>query len=84
MRWLGHLLRMNRETPARRALDEFTRKGKRPIGRPKDTWLHMVKQTLKLNDLKIDFKDDVRMIKELETLCSDRAEWKLFVKNMKL
>lgn len=30
MRWLGHLLRLNKDTPARRALNEFTTENRRP------------------------------------------------------
>ena len=47
MRWFGHLMRMNQETPARLALREAQKPSKNPRGRPKTTWIKMMKTTLK-------------------------------------
>ena len=55
MRWLGNLMRLDPETPARRALNEYTRKGKRPPGRPKETWLSIIRKSLRLNEIEVDF-----------------------------
>ena len=44
--WFGHLLRLSNETPAKQALQEFTRKTKRPQGKPKTTWLSQLKKDL--------------------------------------
>ena len=35
LRWLGHLLRLNHQTPARTVLNEYIKKGESPIGRLK-------------------------------------------------
>ena len=51
MSWLGHLLRLNQLTPARLALNEYCKKGKRPVGKPKESWLSMIRKLLKLNGL---------------------------------
>ena len=83
-RWLGHLMRMDKATPARRALDEFIKKGRRPVGRPKETWLSVVRRILGTSELKIDLRSDVTMIEELERICEDRVQWRCFVRNMKL
>ena len=47
MKWLGHLLRLPKLTPARIALDEFAKPVKRPSGRPKTTWLDIVFSNIK-------------------------------------
>ena len=40
--FLGHVMRLHPETPARRALEEFLRPVKRPPGRPIKTWFECV------------------------------------------
>ena len=44
--WLGHLLRLQTETPTRLALIEAVKKVKKPRGKPKTTWLSTVKKYL--------------------------------------
>jgi hypothetical protein len=51
--WFGHLLRLPEETPARQALKEFTRNVKRPVGKPKTTWLSVIKTDLESADINI-------------------------------
>ena len=51
--WFGHLLRLPEETPARQALKEFPTKVKRPVGKPKTTWLSVVKTDLENADIHI-------------------------------
>ena len=84
MRWLGHLMRLDPETPARRALNEYTRKGKRPPGRPKETWLSIIRKSLRLNKIEVDFSNDETMIRDLENICADRKGWRNFIRNIKL
>jgi len=64
--WLGHLLRLPDNTPARQALQEFSRDVKRPRGKPKTTWISLIKNELK------------NIGKTLETateIASDRYKW---------
>ena len=82
--WLGHLLRLQETTPARRALAEAIQIKKRPPGRPKDTWIKMIRNYLKDSNLQINFKNDETMINDLIVYCSDRKGWRHFVKNIKL
>ena len=58
LKWLGHVLRLNEETPARSNLNECIINKKLPIGRPKFTWLEGIKQDLKNV---INFKDTTRL-----------------------
>jgi hypothetical protein len=73
--WLGHLLRLPTETPAREALQTYIIAAKRPIGRPKTTWMSVI-----LNDInshsKIELTGDLNQdIDRLELICSDRKAW---------
>ena len=45
--WLGHLMRLNSETPARKAIKEHLRKVKRPRGRQTTNWIQAIQQDLK-------------------------------------
>ena len=47
LRFTGHLLRLDKTTPARRALEEALRPTRRPPGRPKTTWLEVTKADLR-------------------------------------
>ena len=72
LNWLGHLLRLPSNTPARQALSEYERKVKRPVGRPKPTWVaHIIKEcksvTANIN------------LTELEIMSKDRRTWRQFV-----
>ena len=72
LKWLGHVLRLNEETPARISLNECIINKKLPVGRPKFTWLEGIKQDLKNV---INFKDTTQGLKDLEHLCHDRESW---------
>ena len=74
MRWLGHLMRLPAETPARQALQECLRPAKRPRGKPKTTWRSRVNQDLK------KLRPDLQLGSEaLTVLTSDRMKWKALV-----
>ena len=72
LNWLGHLLRLPKETPARQALTEYSRKTKRPVGRPKPTWVASVLKEAKEKNPEVTFT-------ELETLANDRGAWRTWV-----
>jgi hypothetical protein len=46
LNWFGHLLRLPDNTPAKLALQEYHRKTKRPPGKPKTTWMNLIKKDL--------------------------------------
>ena len=70
LNWLGHLMRLPDETPAKQALEESHRKARKPQGRPKLTWMKQVQNQLK--DMKIDYND-------IHNLTSDRTLWKQLI-----
>ena len=72
--WLGHLIRLPDESPAKKALQEYIKPIKRKIGRPKTTWLHQIYNDLKGNIEDVNFKNEYSMIKDLENLCKNRKK----------
>ena len=58
--------------------------GKNPIGRPKETWMSMIKKSLRENELDINFRNYELMIRDLEVLCANRQYWRNFIRNIKL
>ena len=68
--WLGHLLRLPPETPARQALKESIRPVRRPRGKPKTTWLSIMKKDLETADI------DNTNIEHVTKIANDRAAWK--------
>ena len=75
IRFLGHVLRLDNETPAKQALQEFLRPVQKDRGRPPTTWWSIVKKDL--NEIGIKFKN----LNELERLASDRSSWRGLVKH---
>ena len=85
MSWFGHLLRLPKDTPARRALRKFVAPTKRPQGRPKTTWLSCVLSDLrKFSDIDLGKKSDLECVDILEHLCSDRKGWNKTINRMML
>ena len=70
--WLGHLMRLHPETPARKALKEYLRKVKRPQGRPKTTWMQTVKQDLSNIGIKLYRSNEAKTLNKLSDLTRDR------------
>ena len=46
LRWLGHVMRLEDDTPAKQALQEFLKLVKKPRGRPTTTWLKKISSDL--------------------------------------
>ena len=71
-RWFGHLLRLQPETPAKQARNEFYRRTKRPQGRPATTWISQLKKDL-LNIVDLNDLDHVIHI------ANDRPAWRRLI-----
>ena len=74
--WLGHLIRLNPETPARQSFKEALRPVKRKPGRPRMTWITTIQQDLSKRDVHINLRDISAMLEKLESMCHDRMGWK--------
>ena len=66
--WLGHLLRLPEDTPARQALAEAQRQVRRPRGRPKTTWISAIQKELK------EIHEDLNLLAGTEK-AQDRTLW---------
>ena len=82
--WLGHLLRLPVDTPARKALQEYIRPVKKKVGRPKTTWFRQIYDDLKGNVVNVNFKDEYTMIKDLDIICKNRTVWNKIIRSIML
>ena len=73
--WLGHLMPLNPEMPARQSFKEALRPVKRKHGRPPMTWITTIQQDLSNRDIHINLRD-ISAIEKLESMCHDRMTWK--------
>jgi hypothetical protein len=71
LKWLGHVLRQQSNTPARLALEEQQRPYARPKGKPKTTWLARMTKELNANGIK--------NIAEAEQKAANRDVWRALV-----
>ena len=83
LNWLGHLMRLHPETPARLALAEYLRKVKRPKGRPQRTWMELIKHDLKAIIL-LDYNKPNKTIEQLTQMAHDRNYWRNIVRRVVL
>ena len=70
--WFGHLRRLPPDTPVRQSLHNFMEPVKRPIGRPKTTWLMTVVNDLKENSSIQIHQNLDTALQQLEIMCSNR------------
>ena len=71
MRWLGHVMRLPKQTPARKAIQYANEKYVRPRGRSPTTWLIMKKQLIE--DHKLTWLEECDIAK-------DRIMWNKYSK----
>ena len=83
--WVGHLLRLDKNTPARIALKEACRTVKRKSG-PKSTWINLIKSDLKNSHLNLNANEtnNETFLEELEIICKDRNKWRDEIRSMML
>ena len=83
--WFGQLMRLPKTTPARKALQNFAEPVRKPIGRPKTTWLFNILSDIRKFSSIERINDDVLLnIEILEVLCSKRKDWSKTVGSMML
>ena len=80
--WLGHLMRLHPETPARKALTEYLWKVKRPQGIPKTTWTQTVRQDLASIGIKLDLSKEAKTLNKLSDMTLDRKNWRGIVRRV--
>ena len=72
-------MRLDEETPARKALDEFLRPVKRPRGRPIKTWFECVKRDLIDMNITLNQRNPAEVIETLYTHTQSREVWRKLV-----
>ena len=82
--WLGHLLRLPEDTPARLALTKYIQPVKKPIGRPKTTWLSFIFNDIKTHSDIVLKDNEQENIDTLKLLCSNRKDWNKTLSSMML
>ena len=83
--WVGHLLRLDEDTPARLALREACKEVKRNIGKHKLTWIEVIKKDLHNNsNLNLPTGNDRVFFEELAKVCEDRVKWRKEISHMML
>ena len=70
LRWIGHLFRLNPNTPAQIALHEAERSVKMPRGRRKNNWLKVAKEQVATLNMSWD---------EAKEIAQDRTRWRRLV-----
>ena len=75
LRWLGHLMRLPEDSPARLALIEALKPSRRPQGRPKTTWISNMNKELQSIDPTLKLGTP-----QLEELCKNRAKWNSMIR----
>ena len=78
--WLGHLLRLDDETPAKKALKEYFRKVKKRRGKRKTTWIDIIKKDFQ----HLNFTDESKLLQHLGTLSGNRRLWKSLIQHIML
>ena len=72
MRWFGHVVRMPENTPVQKALTYAQEQYNRPRGKPKATWLSLMKKQLaEEHNLSWD---------EACLVAQDRVSWRSYTK----
>ena len=82
LNWLGHLMRLDSETPVRKSLSEVLGKTKRPPGKPTYTWIQLIKDDLKLINIELNLNCEKETIKTLIVLTENRPKWRNNVRNI--
>ena len=81
----GHILRLDPETPAQKALQYYVTPHPRPVGRPPLTWIALITKDLEktLKHHKIKTPLTCESLKRLKLLAEDRSAWRVEVSRNK-
>ena len=82
--WLGHLLRLDPNTPARIALKEAVKEIPKNVGGNRTIWIDIIKKDIKNSKIDVDTTNSKILFEKLEIICKDRQRWKKEVRCMML
>ena len=72
--WIGHLMRLDPEVPARKALTAALKPSKRKRGWPRTTWISKIQQVI--SNLGLDITQNNESIQQLIDIGGDRDAWR--------
>ena len=72
--WIGHLMQLDPEVPATKALTEALKPSNRKRGRPRTTWISKMQQDI--SNLGLDITLNNKSIQQLSDICGDRDAWR--------
>ena len=77
-------MRLHKNTPARRALNESLQPIKKKVGRPPITWIKLIEKNLAIVNIKLNIDKNTAetTVKTLENLAADRKNWKQVAKDI--
>ena len=75
LNFLGHIMRLDSETPIRTAIKEAFKTNKNKVGRPYQTWLQTIKDDLKVINIDIS-RNNLDPIQTLIENTEDRNGWR--------
>ena len=78
--WLGHLLRLDKETLEKKALAEYLHKVKKKCGKRKTCWIDIIKGDFQY----LNIHDKTKLLQHLKFLSRDRKLWKTLTQHMML
>ncbi len=84
LNWIGHMMRLHPDTPARQALTEYLRTVKHPKGRPTHTWMEQIRKDLLKVIIKLDQSCARNTTDQLSELTKDRDRWRAVVRRVVL
>ena len=79
--WLGHLLRLPLETPARLALNEALKPSRKHRGRPPMTWIKSVMKDLTNLNILSESETPERSFIKLTVITQDCARWNALIRS---
>ena len=82
MKSLARISHALQETATRKTLTEHLRKVQRPQGRPKTTWMQVVRQDLASIGIKSDLLKEAQTLNGLSELTQDRKNWRGIVRRV--
>lgn len=84
LNWLGHMMRLDEQTPVRLSLTEALSNVHRKVGRPTLTWLKLIQKDLDLvnTNLNIDKTTPTEVINRLIKLTENRAKWRRMIRDI--
>ena len=83
LNWLGHLMRMEKETPARKSLTEALTPAKKKRGKPPMTWLKVIEKDIQpVVTLNIHTDTAETITNKLINVTEDRKRWTQRIKDI--